>query len=114
MAYFFNLVRNHNLFVNGLEEHLVDVKSNIGLAVCLNLLGGDVVNEVNKGGQRSDKLFNSLCKSVTVDEEDELRKQVNDSLNRSFNYLLNKFVNVRNNSLCELGVIIDLLALGVD
>ena len=77
-----DIVRRHDLIVDDLKEHTVDVESDKFFACCLNFLGGYVVDHVNKGDKRSDKLFNALRKSFGVDEEDKLRKSVDNCLNR--------------------------------
>ena len=77
-----DIVRSHDLFVDDVKNHAVDVKCDKFFAFCFDLLSGDVVDHVNKGNQRSDKLFNALCKTFGVDEEYKLRKSVNDCLNR--------------------------------
>ena len=77
-----DIVRSHDLFVDDVKNHAVDVKCDKFFAFCFDLLSGDVVDHVNKGNQRSDKLFDALGKSFGVDEEDKLRKSVNDCLNR--------------------------------
>ena len=75
-------VRSHHLIVDNLKDHAVDVESDKFFACCLNFLSGYVVDHVNKGNQRSDKLFNALRKSFRVDEEYDLRKSVDNCLNR--------------------------------
>ena len=77
-----DIVRSHDLFIDDVKDHAVDVESDKFFACCFNFLSGYVVDHVNKGDKRSDKLFNALCKSFRVDEEYELRKSVNDCLNR--------------------------------
>ena len=77
-----DIVRRHDLIVDDLKEHTVDVESDKFFACCFNFLSGYVVDHVNKGDKRSDKLFNALRKSFGVDEEDKLRKSVDNCLNR--------------------------------